>query len=148
MNPRPLLVCLLALAVTPDASKGTDLTPSLDTGKALLLEGDALADKSQGTEAVLRYKKAFEHLLPSMRKLPFKNEVKRDVTAREDLRDFLVKELDEDQTPAEFHGDEVGMKALGFLPRQADYKEIMVQVYAEEIAAFYDPKTKTMHLIR
>lgn len=148
MNSRPLLVCLLALAVASDAAGAADLTPSLDAGKALLLRGDALADRDQGTEAVLLYKQAFEHLLPSMRKLPFKNEVERDVTAREDLRAFLVKELDEDQTPAEFHGDEVGMKALGFLPREADYKEIMVQVYAEEIAAFYDPKTKTMHLIR
>lgn len=148
MNLRPFLICLLALAIAPNASRAADLTPSLDAGKALLLKGDALADKSQGTEAVLLYKQAFEHLLPSMRKLPFKTEVKRDVTAREDLRDFLIKELDEEQTPAEFHGDEVGMKALGFLPREADYKEIMVQVYAEEIAAFYDPRTRTMHLIR
>ena len=52
-----------------------------------------------------------------MRKLPFRREVKRDVTGREDLRDLLIKELDEDRTPAEFRGDELGMKALGLIPR-------------------------------
>ena len=61
---------------------------------------------------------------------------------------MLIKEIDEDMTPAEFRANELGMKALGLLPRDLDLKEPMVQVYSEEIAAFYDPKTKTMHLIK
>ena len=44
--------------------------------------------------------------------------------------------------------EEVGMKALGFIPKSMDYKDVMVKVYSEEIAAFYDPRTKTMHLIK
>jgi hypothetical protein len=39
------------------------------------------------------------------------------------------------------------MKVLGLLPRDYNLKETLAQVYAEEVAAFYDPKTKTMHLI-
>ena len=39
------------------------------------------------------------------------------------------------------------MKAFGLLPRDFNLKEALAQVYAEEVAAFYDPKTKTMHLI-
>ena len=85
-------------------------------GKALLAEGDDAADKGETTEAVIRYKRAFEKLLPGMRKLPFKHEVKRDVTAREDLQALLVKEIDEEMTPAEFRANELGMKALGLLP--------------------------------
>ena len=100
------------------------------------------------TEAVLRYKLGFEQLLPGLRKLSFRTEVNRDVTAREDLRAFLIKEIDSDLTPGEFKANELGLKALGFLPRDLDWKGTMVKVYAEEIAAFYDPKTKTMHLIK
>ncbi len=33
------------------------------------------------------------------------------------------------------------------MPRDYNLKETLAQVYAEEVAAFYDPKTKTMHLI-
>ena len=50
-------------------------------------------------------------------------------------------------TPEEFHANEMAMKAFGLVPRSLDLKELLVQVYSEEIAAFYDPKTKTMHLI-
>jgi hypothetical protein len=124
------------------------LEADIATGKRLLSEGDALADKGETTEATIRYKQAFEQLLPKMRKIPFKHEVKRDVTRREDMKAMLIKEIDADITPAEFRGDELGLKALGFLPREFDLKEAMVRVYSEEIAAFYDPKTKTMHLIR
>ncbi len=117
-------------------------------GKTLLNEGDEAADRGETTEAVIRYKKAFEELLPGMRKIPFKTEVKRDVTARGDLQAMLIKEIDSEMTPAEFHADELGMKALGLLPEEVDLKAVMVKVYSEEIAAFYDTKTKTMHLIK
>jgi hypothetical protein len=83
-----------------------------------------------------------------MRKLPFKHEVKRDVTAREAMSALLVKEIDAEMTPAEFRANELGMKALGLLPHDFNLKETMVKVYSEEIAAFYDTKTKTMHLIK
>ncbi|WZO99665.1 hypothetical protein EP7_001276 [Isosphaeraceae bacterium EP7] len=143
-----LTLLTAALALTQRAHAADDTEPGITAGKTLLKEGDDLADKADTNQAVLKYKQAFEKLLPVMRKLPFKTEVKRDVTAREALKDFLVKELDEDSTPGEFRAMEMGMKALGFLPRNADLKATMVQVYSEEIAAFYDPRTKTMHLIR
>jgi hypothetical protein len=121
---------------------------SIATGTRLLGEGDTLADGGKFTEATIQYKAAFEQLLPGLRKLPFKHEVKRDVTPREDLKALLIKEIDSEITPGEFRGNELGMKALGFLPRSFNLKQAMVQVYSEEIAAFYDTKTKTMHLIR
>ena len=149
----PLLLLTLTLALggwialaTPSRASDTKADGAL--GLKLLKEGDDLADKGQTTEAVIRYKRAFELILPGMRKIPFKSEVKRDVTAREALKDLLIKEIDEEMTPAEFRANEMGMKALGFLPMDFKLKEVMVKVYSEEIAAFYDAKTKTMHLIK
>ena len=103
--------------------------------------------KAKPAEAEIRYKSAFEKLLPGLRKIPFKHEVKRDVTKREAMKAMLLKEFDEDMTPAEFRANEMAMKAFGLVPRSLDLKPLLVQVYSEEIAAFYDPKTKTMHLI-
>jgi hypothetical protein len=139
-----LLTCLLA----PFGTFADDLPASPERGKELLAEGDRLADRKETTEAVLKYKLAFEQLLPGLRQLKFKHEVKRDVTNREDLRAVLLKEIDEEITPAEFRTNELAMKVLGFIPRDVNWKEVMVRVYSEEIAAFYDPKTKTMHLIK
>ena len=142
------IASLLALGLLVGPASAEDRPASTERGKELLSEGDKLADGKDTTEAVLRYKLAFEQLLPGIRQLPFKTEVKRDVTARDDLRAFLIQEIDEDQTPAEFKAGELGYKALGFIPAGMNWKDVMVKVYSEEIAAFYDPRTKTMHLIR
>src|SRR4051812_14745228 len=72
-----------------EVGAGENLPADRTTGKKLLAEGDALADKGNTTEAVISYKRAFEQLLPGMRRLPFKHEVNRDVTAREDLKAML-----------------------------------------------------------
>ncbi len=147
----PLLILLpgliLVSALLPQ-SRAADLSADTAAGKQLLKEGDDAADRGETTEAVIRYKRAFEKLLPGMRKIPFRNEVKRDVTARDDLQAMLIKEIDQEMTPGEFHANELGMKALGLLPHDVDLKAVMVKVYSEEIAAFYDTKTKTMHMIK
>jgi hypothetical protein len=143
-----LALGLLLMSALPRGVADDDLKADTADGKKLLAEGDALADQGKPTDAVFCYKRAFEQLLPGMRKLPFKQEVKRDVTAREDLKALLIKEIDEEMSPAEFKANELGMKALGLLPRDLNLKETMVKVYSEEIAAFYDTKTKTMHLIK
>lgn len=141
-----LSLVLAAASVMPAWAE--DIKDDVEAGKALLKEGDAAADRGETTEAVIRYKRAFEKLLPGMRKISFKTEVKRDVTAREDLQAVLIKEIDEDMSPEEFRAGELGMKALGLIPMGTNLKQVMVKVYSEEIAAFYDPKTKTMHLIK
>jgi hypothetical protein len=51
-------------------------------------------------------------------------------------------------TPEELRANELGMKALGLIPRDLDLKETQVKLLTEQIAAFYDTKTKTMHLIK
>ncbi len=141
------LMILAMLSAAPRPASGDDKDPPVRAGTELLAEGDRLADKGQTTEAVIRYKRAFEKILPELRKIPFLHEVKRDVTKRENLKALLLKELEQDMTPEEFRANEMAMKAFGLLPRDFDLKETLAQVYSEEVAAFYDPKTKTMHLI-
>jgi hypothetical protein len=139
---------VLAVAATlycAGAGRADDV--AVGKGTALLAEGDRLADQGQFTEAVIRYKRAMEELLPGLRRIPFKHEVKRDVTKRENMKALILKELDEDMTPEEFRANELAMKVFGLLPRDFNLKDVLAQVYSEEVAAFYDPKTKTMHLI-
>lgn len=142
------ILCGVSLCMGAMNARSDDLKADPAAGKKLLAEGDKLADKGETTEAQLRYKLAFEQLLPGLRQIPFKTEVKRDMTAREELKNVLLKEIEEDKTSDEYRGDELGMKAVGFIPKEMNFKDIMIKVYSEEIAAFYDPKTKTMHLIR
>lgn len=128
--------------------RAEDLKADLARGLKLLRDGNELADKGDTTTAQVRYQEAFQQILPGLRRLPFKHEVKRDVTAREELKDYLIKDLEADMTPEEFEANELGLKALGFIPRDMDWKSVLLKVYSEEVAGFYDPRTKTMHLIK
>lgn len=139
-----IFTATLALATT---GRADDTPKAIREGTKLLAEGDKLADAGKYTEAVISYKKAMEKLLPQLRKIPFKHEVKRDVTKRKDMKALMLKEIEEDMTPEEFRTNELALKAFGLLPRNFDLRETLAQVYSEEVAAFYDPKTKTMHLI-
>lgn len=146
-SPRLTAFVLTCILLAPAPGRSDEIDASMKAGTKLLEEGDRLADEGKPGEAVIRYKSAFEQLLPRLRKIPFKHEVKRDVTKREQLQAMLLKEFEEDQTPEEFRANEMAMKAFGLVPRSLDLKSLLVQVYSQEIAAFYDPKTKTMHLI-
>jgi hypothetical protein len=141
------VLALVVVCGIPAIGLADDKAPTIRDGTRMLDEGDRLADKQQYADAVIRYKRGFEAILPHLRRIPFLHEVKRDVTKREHLKTLLLKELDEDMTPEEFRANEMAMKAFGLLPREFNLKETLAQVYSEEIAAFYDPKTKTMHLI-
>jgi hypothetical protein len=146
-SPRRAVFVLTCILLAPASGRCDEIDAATKAGTKLLSEGDRLADEGKPGEAVMRYKSAFEQLLPRLRKIPFKHEVKRDVTKREQLKAMLLKEFEEDQTPEEFYANEMAMKAFGLVPRSLNLKSLLVQVYSEEIAAFYDPKTKTMHLI-
>ncbi len=143
----PLAAILTATISLVTVAAADDQAKPIREGTKLLAEGDKLADLGKYTEAVISYKRAMEKLLPQLRKIPFKHEVKRDVTKRKDMKALILKEIDEDMTPEEFRTNDLALKAFGLLPRNFDLRETLAQVYSEEVAAFYDPKTKTMHLI-
>lgn len=116
-------------------------------GQRLLAEGDLLADEGKYDAAVLKYMDAYEALLPSMRKLPFKREVKGHFTPRKDMKGLVEKMFEEEIKPEELRADEMGLKALGLIPHDMDLKETMVRLMSEEMAGFYDSRKETMHLI-
>ncbi len=146
MTPVAFLLLAIVNADLP-AARIEDPVVVIREGVGLLGEGDRLADKGEYTEAVIRYKRGMERLLPGLRKIPFKHEVKRDVTRRENMKEMILKDIDQSMTPEEFRANEVAMKLFGLLPADFKLRDMLAQIYSEEVAAFYDPKTKTMHLI-
>ena len=73
--------------------------------------------------------------------------VKIVVTTRAEVREFLVKLLEE-----EYPGDELERQgrcyaALGFLPSDYDIRQGLIDLYHEQAGAFYDPRTKAYYSI-
>ena len=62
------VLSLALLCVAPIPGRAADKGSSIREGTRLLEEGDRLADKGQYTDAVIRYKRAFESILPQLRR--------------------------------------------------------------------------------
>ena len=94
VSPRFLLGVLLS--VLPRTATADDPKADVAEGKKLLAEGDALADRGETTEAVIRYKRAFERLLPGIEGISFCYLHESDVVRHRLVRD-IIRAYAEDQ---------------------------------------------------
>ena len=78
--------------------------------------------------------------------LPIKREVKRKLTSRDEVVSFLTKHLDDEDTKR-LRRSELVLKKFGLLPRDFNLETFLVSLLREEVAGYYDPKTKTVNLL-
>ena len=77
--------------------------------------------------------------------LPIKHEVKRKLTGRDEVVSFLKQSSEEDTQ--RLKRSELVLKKFGLLPRTFDLETFLVSLLREEVAGYYDPKTKTVNLL-
>jgi hypothetical protein len=78
--------------------------------------------------------------------LAVKKEVKRTLTSREEVVSYLTKNKDDKDTQR-LRRSELVLKKFGLLPRQFDLEKLLVDLLREQVAGYYDPKSKTVHLL-
>jgi hypothetical protein len=78
--------------------------------------------------------------------LPIKHEVKRKLTSRDEVVAFLTKHADDEDTQR-LRRSELVLKKFGLLPRDFNLQTFLVSLLREEVAGYYDPKTKTVNLL-
>ena len=78
--------------------------------------------------------------------LPIKHEIKRKLTSRDEVVSYLTKHLNDEDTQR-LRRSELVLKKFGLLPQDFDLQTFMVALLREEVAGYYDPKTKTVNLL-
>jgi hypothetical protein len=78
--------------------------------------------------------------------LPIKREIKRKLTSRDEVVSYLTKHLN-DEDAQRLRRSELVLKKFGLLPRDFDLQTFLVKLLREEVAGYYDPKTKTVNLL-
>jgi hypothetical protein len=78
--------------------------------------------------------------------LPIKKEVKKRLTSRDEVVAFLTKHM-KDEDVKRLQRSELVLKKFGLLPRDFDLEKLLVSLLREQIAGYYDPKTKTVNLL-
>lgn len=79
--------------------------------------------------------------------LPIKREVKPQLTSREEVVAYLEKNMAEDKDAKRLRRSELVLKKFGLLPRDFDLGRFLVELLREQVAGYYDPKTKMVNLL-
>jgi hypothetical protein len=78
---------------------------------------------------------------------PIKKEVKRRLTSREEVEAYLQKNMAEDKDAQRLRRSELVLKKFGLLPHEFNLQTFLVALLKEQVAGYYDPKTKTVNLL-
>ncbi len=78
--------------------------------------------------------------------LAIKKPVKRRLTSRDEVVAYLTKHM-KDEDVKRLQRSELVLKKFGLLPRDFDLEKLLVSLLREQIAGYYDPKSKTVNLL-
>jgi hypothetical protein len=78
---------------------------------------------------------------------PIKHEVKRHLASRDQVSAYLEKSLREDKDAKRLRRTELVLKKFGLLPPDFEFEKSLVALLREQVAGYYDQKTKTMNLL-
>ena len=79
--------------------------------------------------------------------LPIHHTVKRRLTTRKAVEAFLLEKMKEDKDTARVERSGIVLKKFGLLPADFALRPFLLSLLKEQIAGFYDSKTKTVNLL-
>jgi hypothetical protein len=79
--------------------------------------------------------------------LPIVHSVKRRLISREEVNKFLTEKFDEDAGAKRLARSEIVLKKFGLLDRDFHLRPFMISLLTEQVAGYYDNKTKTVNLL-
>ena len=153
---RLLLVILLTLAAWGQSSPDPRDADSTATRVTQDQSSQAGAKSSQPKEEVKITPQEAQELFHSVDDilafdskqtgLRIKKAVKRKLTSREEVVAYLTKHQNEEDVKR-LRRSELVLKKFGLLPRDFDLEKLLVALLREQVAGYYDPKTRTVNLL-
>jgi hypothetical protein len=72
--------------------------------------------------------------------------LKKSLRSREEIRAYVLKQMNEEKNAAERYADQRSAEAFGLLPKGFDLDSFMVNVLTEQVEGLYDPKTQEFYI--
>jgi len=72
--------------------------------------------------------------------------LKKSLRSREEIRAYVIRQMNEEKNPAERYADQRSAEAFGLLPKGFDLDTFMVNVLTEQVEGLYDPKTHEFYI--
>jgi hypothetical protein len=118
----------------------------LALGSAVL--GPAAARAQADSDGVQRMAREIAPLVERAVGLTFKRAPVVALRSRDQVRLYLNHKLDQELPPAELAASARAYRAFGLLPDSTDLRRLMVDLYSEQVAGFYDPDSSTLYVVR
>jgi hypothetical protein len=121
-------------------------------GAALLalapLVGAAHAARAQDERSVQQIAR---EVIPGVERavgLRFRHPPDIEVRSREQVRGYLSRKLAEDLPPSEMAAVQRTYRAFGVVPESLDLRRLMLDLYSEQVAGYYDPDSSALFVVR
>lgn len=105
----------------------------------------------RGTEsATERYVALVRSEAPAVERavgVPFKHPPRVEARTRAQLRDYLVRQLEDTAELRDLMGSATAYKLLGMIPDTLDVQKLFLDLYTEQVIGFYDPRTKVLYVV-
>lgn len=130
-----LLVCIsLAFGTVAVRAQGTSVAPP-----------HAASHAADNAEFIAAADEVLEQM-SEITGLKLLTPLKKSLRSREEIRAYVIKQMNDEKNPAERYADARTAEALGLLPKGFDLDAFMVNVLTEQIEGLYDPKTQEFYI--
>jgi hypothetical protein len=72
--------------------------------------------------------------------------LKKSLRSREQIRAYVIQQMDEEKKPAERYAGARSAEAFGLLPKGFDLDKFLIEVLTEQVEGLYDPKTQEFYI--
>jgi len=144
-----LILILVLLALAGWAQAGPSAGAQTTAGERARAPQEAPEQKISPQEAERLFRSVDEILRFASKdtSFPIKHEVKRQLVSRDEVEAYVTKHTSEDEDAKRMRRSELVLKKFGLLPRDFDLGKFLVALLKEQVAGYYDPKTKTVNLL-
>src|SRR5216110_1219563 len=123
--------------------------------RVLILSGGALltlvsACESQKPQYTGPYAEEVAQSVPMIEKavgLKFKRPPKIETRSKEQVREFVTKQLTDSLAMHDIAGQEAAYKHLGMIPDTLKLQQFLTSLLEEQIVGYYDPHTKVLYVV-
>jgi hypothetical protein len=151
-------ICYSAKTMSPSIKRGTTRSFALFVAVSCFLGGSAVRGQQAATAPLSagqpkannsEFTAAADEVLQQVSEitgLKLLTPVKKTLRSREEIRAYVLREMDDEKSPAERNAEARSAEAFGLIPKGFDLDNFMVDLLTEQIAGLYDPKAREFYI--
>ena len=133
------------LAISP-ALRAQQAPPPVTPLPAPPSASDAPKPIDHGNPEFMKAADEVLHEMSTMLGLPIKEPLKKTLRSKSEIREYLIREEEEDKKPGQKYADQKALEAFGLIPKDFPLDKFMLDVLTDQVAGLYDPKQKEFYI--